>query len=56
MVSPEFPGIRTKHKGLFCQYFFVLFVSFVVKIIFGCPLDAGGAPIFQDLGQLENSA
>ena len=43
---------RENHKGLFCKYFFVLFVSFVVKNIFGCPLHAGGAPVFEDVGNL----
>ena len=47
---------RNNYKGLFCKYFFVLFVSFVVKILFGCPLHAGGAPISEYLGQPENSA
>ena len=42
---------RDNHKGLFYKS---LFVFFVVKIIFGCPLHTGGAPIFEDLGQLEN--
>jgi hypothetical protein len=41
---------------VFCKYFFVLFVSFVVKIESGCPLHASGAPAVEDLGQLEKSA
>ena len=50
------PGLEKTNKGLFCKYFFVLFVSFVVFIRFGYPLHAGGAPILEELGQLENSA
>ncbi len=43
--------VRKNHKVLFCKYFFVLFVSFVVKIKFVCPLHACDVSVLEDLGQ-----